>query len=105
MRPFSVFFLLQIFGPDVGQKLFFDETMKQVVKDVLNGQNWLVYTYGNTNSGKTHTIQGNGSTNVNGSRHMNVCFYISVESIASCSFFRQHQRWWNSASFLSCYLQ
>ncbi|NXU18254.1 KI20A protein, partial [Pardalotus punctatus] len=49
---------LQIFGPDVGQKLFFDETMKQVVKDVLSGQNCLVYTYGITNSGKTHTIQG-----------------------------------------------
>ncbi|KFQ25999.1 Kinesin-like KIF20A [Mesitornis unicolor] len=48
----------RIFGPDVGQKLFFDETMKQVVKDVLNGQNWLVYTYGITNSGKTHTIHG-----------------------------------------------
>ncbi|NXJ90967.1 KI20A protein, partial [Corythaixoides concolor] len=52
------FSFTQIFGPDVGQKLFFDETMKQVVKDVLNGQNWLVYTYGITNSGKTHTIQG-----------------------------------------------
>ncbi|NWI87436.1 KI20A protein, partial [Pitta sordida] len=48
----------RIFGPDVGQKVFFDETMKQVVKDVLNGQNCLVYTYGITNSGKTHTIQG-----------------------------------------------
>ncbi|KAJ7406227.1 Kinesin-like protein KIF20A [Willisornis vidua] len=48
----------RIFGPDVGQKLFFDETMKQVVNDVLNGQNCLVYTYGITNSGKTHTIQG-----------------------------------------------
>ncbi|NXA46323.1 KI20A protein, partial [Nothocercus julius] len=52
------FTFTQIFGPDVGQKLFFDATMKQVVKDVLNGQNWLVYTYGITNSGKTHTIQG-----------------------------------------------
>ncbi|KFV76976.1 Kinesin-like KIF20A [Struthio camelus australis] len=52
------FTFTQIFGPDVGQKLFFDSTMKQVVKDVLNGQNWLVYTYGITNSGKTHTIQG-----------------------------------------------
>ncbi|KFU97777.1 PREDICTED: kinesin-like protein KIF20A [Pterocles gutturalis] len=52
------FSFTQIFGPDVGQKLFFDETMKQVVTDVLNGQNWLVYTYGITNSGKTHTIQG-----------------------------------------------
>ncbi|NXQ91705.1 KI20A protein, partial [Nyctibius grandis] len=52
------FSFTQIFGPDVGQKLFFDETMKQVIKEVLNGQNWLVYTYGITNSGKTHTIQG-----------------------------------------------
>ncbi|XP_077121654.1 kinesin-like protein KIF20A isoform X1 [Ranitomeya variabilis] len=47
-----------IFGPDVGQKPFFDETMKDMVKDALNGQNWLVYTYGVTNSGKTYTIQG-----------------------------------------------
>ncbi|NWH75698.1 KI20A protein, partial [Piaya cayana] len=52
------FSFTKIFGPDVGQKLFFDETMKEVVKDVLNGQNWLVYTYGITNSGKTHTVQG-----------------------------------------------
>ncbi|XP_068128913.1 kinesin-like protein KIF20A [Hyperolius riggenbachi] len=48
----------QIFGPEVNQKQFFDGTMRTVVKDALNGQNWLVYTYGVTNSGKTHTIQG-----------------------------------------------
>uniref|UniRef100_A0A8C0U4P3 Kinesin-like protein n=1 Tax=Cyanistes caeruleus TaxID=156563 RepID=A0A8C0U4P3_CYACU len=52
------FSFTRIFGPEVGQKLFFDETMKQVIKDVLSGQNCLVYTYGITNSGKTHTIQG-----------------------------------------------
>ncbi|NWR74537.1 KI20A protein, partial [Centropus unirufus] len=52
------FSFTKIFGPDVGQKLFFEETMKEVVKEVLNGQNWLVYTYGITNSGKTHTVQG-----------------------------------------------
>ncbi|KAJ1126316.1 hypothetical protein NDU88_004724 [Pleurodeles waltl] len=49
----------QIFGPDVDQKQFFEGTMKQVVKEALNGQNWLIYTYGVTNSGKTYTIQGN----------------------------------------------
>uniref|UniRef100_A0A8C5ML75 Kinesin-like protein n=1 Tax=Leptobrachium leishanense TaxID=445787 RepID=A0A8C5ML75_9ANUR len=49
----------QIFGPEADQKQFFDGTMRRVVKDVLNGQNWLVYTYGVTNSGKTYTIQGN----------------------------------------------
>ncbi|XP_042307422.1 kinesin-like protein KIF20A [Sceloporus undulatus] len=51
----------QIFGPEVSQKSFFDATMKDVVKDVLSGQNWLVYTYGVTNSGKTYTIQGSGA--------------------------------------------
>lgn len=48
----------QIFGPEVGQASFFNLTVKEVVKDVLKGHNWLIYTYGVTNSGKTHTIQG-----------------------------------------------
>lgn len=48
----------QIFGPEVGQASFFNLTVKDMVKDVLKGQNWLIYTYGVTNSGKTHTIQG-----------------------------------------------
>uniref|UniRef100_A0A5F5PL25 Kinesin-like protein n=1 Tax=Equus caballus TaxID=9796 RepID=A0A5F5PL25_HORSE len=48
----------QIFGPEVGQASFFNLTVKEMVKDVLKGQNWLIYAYGVTNSGKTHTIQG-----------------------------------------------
>ncbi|ELV10144.1 Kinesin-like protein KIF20A [Tupaia chinensis] len=48
----------QIFGPEVGQASFFNLTVKEMVKDVLKGQNWLIYTYGVTNSGKTHTVQG-----------------------------------------------
>ncbi|KAL8212223.1 UNVERIFIED_CONTAM: Kinesin-like protein kif20a [Gekko kuhli] len=52
------FTFTQVFGPEVGQKAFFDTTMREVVKDVLHGQNWLVYTYGVTNSGKTYTVQG-----------------------------------------------
>uniref|UniRef100_A0A8C8SNX5 Kinesin-like protein n=1 Tax=Pelusios castaneus TaxID=367368 RepID=A0A8C8SNX5_9SAUR len=52
------FTFTQIFGAEVGQKAFFDETMGEVLEHVLHGQNWLVYTYGITNSGKTHTIQG-----------------------------------------------
>ncbi|XP_055980635.1 kinesin-like protein KIF20A [Sorex fumeus] len=48
----------QIFGPEVGQASFFNLTIKDMIKDVLKGQNWLIYTYGVTNSGKTHTIQG-----------------------------------------------
>ncbi|XP_060096106.1 kinesin-like protein KIF20A [Heteronotia binoei] len=55
------FTFTRVFGPEIGQKAFFDATMKEVVKDVLHGQNWLVYTYGVTNSGKTYTVQGTGA--------------------------------------------
>uniref|UniRef100_H3BCP2 Kinesin-like protein n=1 Tax=Latimeria chalumnae TaxID=7897 RepID=H3BCP2_LATCH len=48
----------RIFSPENSQKQFFDATMKDVVKDVLEGENCLVYTYGVTNSGKTFTVQG-----------------------------------------------
>uniref|UniRef100_A0A6I8PKF6 Kinesin-like protein n=1 Tax=Ornithorhynchus anatinus TaxID=9258 RepID=A0A6I8PKF6_ORNAN len=48
----------QVFGPDVGQASFFNLTVKEMVREVLSGQNRLIYTYGVTNSGKTHTVQG-----------------------------------------------
>ncbi|XP_067350658.1 kinesin-like protein KIF20A isoform X1 [Channa argus] len=50
----------KIFGPETTQQQFFECTMKNMVKDVLGGQNRLLYTYGVTNSGKTYTIQGSG---------------------------------------------
>lgn len=50
----------KIFGPESTQQQFFECTMKNMVKDVLRGQNRLLYTYGVTNSGKTYTIQGSG---------------------------------------------
>ncbi|XP_069756699.1 kinesin-like protein KIF20B isoform X2 [Narcine bancroftii] len=46
-----------IYGPETKQKEMF-ETVKPLIEDVLNGQNCLVFTYGVTNSGKTHTFQG-----------------------------------------------
>ncbi|XP_033106729.1 kinesin-like protein KIF20A [Anneissia japonica] len=48
-----------IFHEDTSQKRFFDEMMLGTVKDFVDGQNSLVFTYGVTNAGKTHTIQGN----------------------------------------------
>ncbi|XP_059846038.1 kinesin-like protein KIF20A isoform X3 [Hypanus sabinus] len=53
----------QIFGPDTSQKLFFDVVMKDLVKESLEGQNCLIYTYGVSNSGKTYTIQGTRQDN------------------------------------------
>ncbi|XP_069002610.1 kinesin-like protein KIF20A [Embiotoca jacksoni] len=50
----------KIFGPETTQQQFYENTMKMMVKDVLRGENRLLYTYGVTNSGKTYTIQGSG---------------------------------------------
>ncbi|KAJ8337523.1 hypothetical protein SKAU_G00364890 [Synaphobranchus kaupii] len=50
----------QILGPDTTQQEFFECTMKENVRDVLLGENRLLYTYGVSNSGKTYTVQGTG---------------------------------------------
>ncbi|XP_066526924.1 kinesin-like protein KIF20B isoform X2 [Hoplias malabaricus] len=48
----------QVFGPDTSQEDMFDGTVKTLVKDVLEGRNSLVFTYGVTNAGKTYTFLG-----------------------------------------------
>ena len=48
----------RIFDQTTSQKDFFDETVLGTVKDFIDGQNCLIFTYGVTNSGKTYTIQG-----------------------------------------------
>ncbi|XP_076142338.1 kinesin-like protein KIF20B isoform X2 [Alosa pseudoharengus] len=48
----------QVYGPDTTQKEMFDGTVKTLVKDVLEGGNSLVFTYGVTNAGKTYTFLG-----------------------------------------------
>ena len=47
-----------IFPDNTSQKQFFDSCMLGTVKEFVDGQNCLVFTYGVTNSGKTYTIQG-----------------------------------------------
>ncbi|XP_075876670.1 kinesin-like protein KIF20A isoform X2 [Nelusetta ayraudi] len=54
------FSFTKIFPPETTQQQFYDSTMRKMVKDVLHGENRLLYTYGVTNSGKTYTIQGSG---------------------------------------------
>ncbi|KAJ4922158.1 hypothetical protein JOQ06_021739, partial [Pogonophryne albipinna] len=48
----------QVYGPETSQKDFFQGTVKDLVKDVLEGGNSLVFTYGVTNAGKTFTFLG-----------------------------------------------
>ncbi|XP_056904011.1 kinesin-like protein KIF20B isoform X4 [Takifugu flavidus] len=48
----------QVYGPETTQKELFEGTVKDLVKDVLEGGNSLVFTYGATNAGKTFTFLG-----------------------------------------------
>ncbi|XP_037784671.1 kinesin-like protein KIF20A [Penaeus monodon] len=48
----------QIYGPTTNQKELFNGSTLGLVKDFVNGQNCLLFTYGATNSGKTFTVQG-----------------------------------------------
>lgn len=48
----------KIYGQETNQKEFFNGTMLGTVKNFIDGQNCLVFSYGVTSSGKTYTIQG-----------------------------------------------
>ncbi len=48
----------KIFGAPTSQKALFAEMVMPRMKDFLEGQNQLLFTYGATSSGKTYTIQG-----------------------------------------------
>ncbi|XP_017349064.1 kinesin-like protein KIF20A [Ictalurus punctatus] len=52
------FTFTRIFRESASQQEVYDQVMKEMVRDVLHGENRLLYTYGVTNSGKTFTIQG-----------------------------------------------
>lgn len=47
-----------MYGPDTTQRQMFDGTVKHLVRDVLEGGNSIVFTYGVTNAGKTFTFLG-----------------------------------------------
>ncbi|KAG6910549.1 hypothetical protein DXG01_009499 [Tephrocybe rancida] len=54
----SIYTFSHVFPPDTTQSGFFAKTTLPLVRDVLQGQNGLLFTYGVTNSGKTYTVQG-----------------------------------------------
>ncbi|XP_016093572.1 kinesin heavy chain-like [Sinocyclocheilus grahami] len=48
----------RVFPPNTTQEQVYDTCAKQIVKDVLGGYNGTVFAYGQTSSGKTHTMEG-----------------------------------------------
>ncbi|XP_043108946.1 kinesin-like protein KIF20B isoform X2 [Puntigrus tetrazona] len=64
----------QVFGPETTQREIFDGTTKGLVKEVLDGGNSLIFTYGVTNAGKTFTFFGPDSDGGILPRSLNVIF-------------------------------
>ncbi|XP_050652235.1 kinesin-like protein KIF23 isoform X6 [Macaca thibetana thibetana] len=48
----------QVFGTHITQKELFDVVANPLVDDLIHGKNGLLFTYGVTGSGKTHTMTG-----------------------------------------------
>ncbi|XP_056144904.1 kinesin heavy chain [Lampris incognitus] len=48
----------RVLPPNTGQEQVYDTCAKQIVKDVLGGYNGTIFAYGQTSSGKTHTMEG-----------------------------------------------
>ncbi|XP_068249811.1 kinesin heavy chain-like [Palaemon carinicauda] len=47
-----------ILKPNVTQEMVYNTAAKDIVIDVLNGYNGTIFAYGQTSSGKTHTMEG-----------------------------------------------
>lgn len=54
----KVYVFDKVFKPTVTQEKVYEETALQIVRDVLAGYNGTIFAYGQTSSGKTHTMQG-----------------------------------------------
>ncbi|KAK5860558.1 hypothetical protein PBY51_022022 [Eleginops maclovinus] len=48
----------RVLAPHTEQVQVYDTCAKQIVKDVLGGYNGTIFAYGQTSSGKTHTMEG-----------------------------------------------
>ena len=47
-----------VFGPTSTQERVYESAVKPMVRDVLDGYNCTVFAYGQTGTGKTHTMSG-----------------------------------------------
>merc|ERR1719322_580484 len=54
----KVYVFDKVLKPNVTQTQVYDSTAKSIVKVVLSGYNGTIFAYGQTSSGKTHTMEG-----------------------------------------------
>ena len=53
----------RVFGPEVTTETIFNEQVRQLVHNALDGINQTVFAYGQTSSGKTFTMRGSQAKN------------------------------------------
>jgi len=53
-----VYFFDKVCKPNASQEKVYEDAAKSIVKDVLCGYNGTIFAYGQTSSGKTHTMEG-----------------------------------------------
>lgn len=53
----KVYVFDKVFKPDCTQLQVYTATAKEIVEDVLSGYNGTIFAYGQTSSGKTHTME------------------------------------------------
>lgn len=51
----------RVYGQKTSNQDIFDETVKPLLERALKGYNICIFTYGQTSSGKTHTMKGSPS--------------------------------------------
>ena len=74
-----------VFDTTAGQGAVFDRVGMPLVTDLLQGKNGLLFTYGVTGSGKTHTMQGSGQDGGTLPRAIDVIFN-SIEELQTKKF-------------------
>jgi kinesin family protein 23 len=74
-----VYSFTQIFDDKVSQRQIHEQTGHQLVQDLIDGKNGLLFTYGVTGSGKTYTMTGNQKETGLLQRSLETLF-ISIES-------------------------
>ena len=56
----------RVFGPEINTETIFNEQIRDLVHNALDGINQTVFAYGQTSSGKTFTMRGNPNKNMPG---------------------------------------
>lgn len=59
-KPFRNFYFDNVYDSKTKQETVFNETALPIIESVMQGYNGTIFAYGQTGTGKTHTMEGTG---------------------------------------------